>query len=46
MVNHGRIEAAIGGSVSLVGGSVENTGTIVANVGNTHLRPLGFSPIR
>ncbi|HUW54131.1 MAG TPA: filamentous hemagglutinin N-terminal domain-containing protein [Rhodanobacter sp.] len=37
VVNHGTIEAASGGSVSLVGGSVANDGLILANYGNINL---------
>jgi len=37
IVNHGTIEAASGGSVSLVGGSVANDGLIIANYGNINL---------
>ena len=37
IVNHGSIEAAVGGSVSIVGGSVENQGTITANLGHVNL---------
>ncbi|BFI96593.1 MAG: hypothetical protein RSP_21030 [Rhodanobacter sp.] len=37
IVNHGTIEAASGGSVSLIGGKVENDGLIVANLGSIHL---------
>src|SRR6185312_3793532 len=37
VVNHGTIQAASGGSVSLVGGKVENDGLIVANYGRINL---------
>ena len=37
VVNHGTIQAASGGSVSLVGGSVINDGLILANYGNINL---------
>lgn len=37
IVNHGTIEAASGGSVSLIGGQVENDGLIVANYGHINL---------
>ncbi|HEX7732659.1 MAG TPA: autotransporter-associated beta strand repeat-containing protein, partial [Rhodanobacter sp.] len=37
VVNHGTIQAASGGSVSLVGGKVENDGLIVANLGSINL---------
>ncbi len=37
VVNHGTIEAASGGSVSLIGGSVANDGLILANYGNINL---------
>ncbi|MBD8871348.1 filamentous hemagglutinin N-terminal domain-containing protein, partial [Rhodanobacter sp. DHB23] len=37
IVNHGTIQAASGGSVSLVGGQVENDGLIVANLGSINL---------
>ncbi|MEW9570864.1 autotransporter-associated beta strand repeat-containing protein, partial [Rhodanobacter sp. Si-c] len=37
VVNHGTIQAASGGSVSLIGGQVENDGLIVANYGHINL---------
>ncbi|HEX8779238.1 MAG TPA: filamentous hemagglutinin N-terminal domain-containing protein, partial [Rhodanobacter sp.] len=37
VVNHGTIQAASGGSVSLVGGQVQNDGLIVANYGHINL---------
>lgn len=37
IVNHGLLQAAQGGSISLFGGGVENTGTIIANYGNINL---------
>ncbi|HTV85787.1 MAG TPA: filamentous hemagglutinin N-terminal domain-containing protein, partial [Dyella sp.] len=37
VVNHGIIEAASGGSVSLVGGHVDNDGLIIANYGHINL---------
>ncbi|WP_343883867.1 filamentous hemagglutinin N-terminal domain-containing protein, partial [Rhodanobacter caeni] len=37
IVNHGLIQAASGGSVSLVGGSVANDGVILANYGRINL---------
>lgn len=37
IVNHGTIEAASGGSVSLIGGQVENDGVILANYGHINL---------
>ena len=37
IVNQGLIEAASGGSVSLVGGTVSNEGVIVAELGEVHL---------
>ncbi|MBT6272650.1 MAG: filamentous hemagglutinin N-terminal domain-containing protein, partial [Chromatiales bacterium] len=37
IINQGHIEAAIGGSVTLVGGAVGNEGTIVANLGHVNL---------
>lgn len=37
VVNHGTIEAASGGSVSLVGGQVVNDGLILANYGHINL---------
>ncbi|EYC52917.1 hypothetical protein AZ34_12830, partial [Hylemonella gracilis str. Niagara R] len=37
VVNRGVIQAATGGSVSLLGASVENSGTIIAKAGRIHL---------
>jgi filamentous hemagglutinin family protein len=37
IVNHGTIEAASGGSVSLIGGQVANDGVILANYGHINL---------
>ncbi|HEY0198066.1 MAG TPA: filamentous hemagglutinin N-terminal domain-containing protein [Rhodanobacter sp.] len=37
IVNHGTIEAASGGSVSLIGGDVSNDGVILANYGRINL---------
>ncbi|MEO6926547.1 MAG: filamentous hemagglutinin N-terminal domain-containing protein, partial [Rhodanobacter sp.] len=37
IVNHGLIQAASGGSISLIGGSVLNDGVIVANYGTINL---------
>ncbi|MBW3567744.1 MAG: filamentous hemagglutinin N-terminal domain-containing protein, partial [Proteobacteria bacterium] len=37
IVNHGLLQAAEGGSVSLFGGGIRNTGTILANYGSINL---------
>ncbi|NIV26215.1 MAG: filamentous hemagglutinin N-terminal domain-containing protein, partial [Gammaproteobacteria bacterium] len=37
VVNQGTIEAAIGGSVSLIGGAVSNEGVILAQAGQVNL---------
>src|SRR5690606_23357791 len=37
IVNHGLLQAAEGGTISLFGGAVVNTGTIIANYGSVNL---------